>query len=281
MFCHQSPLFTLSGSAILLLLILLIPACEESGEPDPHQATIDEMQQRAASQAPRAEVNFGYIHHFDDTLDHRPSEPLVIAIDDARLELHHIALVTSALELHRCSVSNELTRRVGAWLIPTAHAHVPSSATRLGTPYVEDLLGTPESARIAGGIAPPFGTYCELHIILAPADDDVINLTAISHSEIENHTVLIRGRWRADENQPWSDFEWTEDRRQAVAVKLIDPQTGQSPLSLENAGDQTMVLVDKTLTRPASPAIQITDDGPQFKDFIDQLIETLTVYRYQ
>ena len=68
---------------------------------------------------------------------------------------------------------------------------MPSSAIRLGTLYVEDLLGKPGSANILGEVAPPPMRYCELYTVIAPADDDVINLTDVATEELEGKSAML------------------------------------------------------------------------------------------
>ena len=265
----------------LLIMLLFFTACEPSTDQDrQRQATIEALQERAQARPAAAETNFGYIHHLQEPLAHTPGMPLALDLDGPQVEIQDMVLVISAMELHRCSVTNTLSRTLFDWLIPSADAHVPSSATRFGTPWVEDLLATPGAARMIGGIAPPLGTYCELHVILAPADDDVINITAVDPEEIENHTFLIRGRWRPDTSSPWRAFQWSDQRRQPVALPLINPHTGDSPVELQDPQVRLLFLLDKTLSPDLLHQVTLEDSGPSFTAFFDGLIETFSIYQY-
>ena len=268
-------------SLLVLAALVLFGACEPGDDSQrQRQSTIEALQERAQLRPRSPETNFGYIHHLREPLDHRPGSPLSLQIDGAEVEIDDMALVISAIELHRCSVTNTLSRSVLELLIPSAHAHVPSSATRFGTPWVEDLLATPGSARMIGGIAPPPGTYCELHVILAPADDDVINITPVDPEDIEDHTFLARGRWRPNPNSPWNTFTWSDQRRQPVALPMIDPRSGASPVELHDPEAQVLFLLDKTLSEDLLQQVRIEDSGPSFTAFLDGLIETFSIYQY-
>ncbi len=255
--------------AIALLGIFL--SCDDPPVTDDSPADL-------GAPTPGAEVNVGYLHHTHADLLHSPGEPLTISVDDGELIIERLLFVISALELHRCAPTNELAPRPLDLLIPSAHAHVPSSATRFGTPWVEDLLGPPGSARMAGGIAPPPGDYCELHIVLVPADDDAINLTTTPPDEIEDHTVLISGQWR-DQDQPFQPFLWTSDLRRVIPISLPDPHTGEHPLHLRDS-QQILLLIDKLLHPGLFTAVTLEHTGPDFTPFVDALIDELSLYHY-
>lgn len=231
------------------------------------------------------EVSFGYIHHLAPPDDHDGTEhavPREVTLQGgAQIRLEALVLVTSAVELHRCAPTNELSRSIFEILLPQAHAHVPSSATRQGTPYVEDLLSPPGAARMVGGIAPPPGDYCELHVILTPADDDAINLTSVLPEEIEDHTAMARGSWRSAPDEPWREFEWTTDLRRVAVLPLEHPQSGEAPLQLATTDTDVLLLVDKQFP-PHLPEL-IALDGQQnldFEPFFQTVIDSLSIYRF-
>lgn len=266
---------------VAAFLGLILASCHRDNDTYTERGVIADLQERGRLRPPTAEINFGYIHHFDG-LDVDPVPPLEITTDQGDLiTIEHIALVVSALELHRCAPTN-IHSTLHDRLIPSAHAHVPSSATRFGTPWVEDLLATPGNARMVGGVAPPPGTYCELHIILAPADDDVINITALSPDEIDGHTLLIRGTFqRGSRTSPVEPFEWTSSYRGVVSLPLTDPQTGESPLRLDSPDRQLLFLLDKRISPRTLQPPPLSDPGPDFQPFFATLLRSFSIYQYQ
>lgn len=272
----------------LVLLItsasVLLAGCAQEGDDGKSvrdQETITALQDRARMRPPAAEANFGYIHHLQD-LEISPNQPLVVTTEDGSvLSLSHVALVISAIELHRCAPTNNARGSLLELLLPTAHAHVPSSATRFGTPWVEELIATAGQARMIGGIAPPFGTYCELHVILAPADDDVVNITAIEPEDLDGHSLIIRGSFRRADEEDFHSFEWTSNRSGVAVLPMIDPHTGLSPVELLRPEQQLLLLLDKTLSHEQFQSVEIRSDStPDFSAFFDALIESFSIYQY-
>lgn len=259
--------------ALLLSCSFILTSCEA----ERHRAADPD----GAPQQPPTEVSFGYIHHLRPPAEvEEPPRELTLA-EGAQIRLDDLVLVTSAVELHLCAPTNELTRSTQSLFLPRAHAHVPSSATRHGTPYVEDLLSPAGAARMVGGIAPPAGDYCELHVILTPADDDAINLTDISPEEIEDHTAMVRGTWRARPDEPWQDFQWSSELRRVAILPLFHPQSGQAPLQLARRGSDVLLLLDKELPQDFSDLIQVdAKKGPDFEPLFDDIINSLSIYRY-
>jgi hypothetical protein len=84
-------------------------------------------------------------------------------------------LTTVSLGLEPCDAAAHAGRsRLGAVLLGTAHAHTPTTPTRLGVPIVQDLRsGDPSSP---GLIRPPPGRYCAVRWAVGPADDDALGL---------------------------------------------------------------------------------------------------------
>lgn len=255
----------------LLLSSIGLLSCQRDAPDGPSETEVEPS-------APQAEVSFGYIHHTQG-LDHQPLDPLVVELPEGTLRLERFLFVVSGVELHLCSPTNQLARTLLDLLVPPAHAHVPSSATRFGSPWVEDLLDRPGSARMAGGIAPPPGEYCEMHLILVPADDDAINLTATPPDEIDGHTALLSGHWRTPDSPEWIPFEWTTDLRTTRAIPLIDPRSGDRPLILRE-DTRVLLLLDKLLDPTLFTALDWTEEGPSFEPFIQELSERISIYRF-
>lgn len=183
----------------------------------------------------RAKVTLGTIHHGDF------SAPARVERGEAALEITRLAVVISDLELHTCAPPLQASLP----FVREAHAHVPDSATRLGTPFVEDLLGRTGKALIIGEVAPPVGDFCELWVILAPADEDVMNLTELDTGEVVGESFLLKGRWRPRADAEWRPFSHALALKRAWRVELIDPREGTSPLSLPEDGDSAFILLDK------------------------------------
>ena len=242
-----------SNIAIFVIVALVSWACgcERPAEPAPEsdEALMKRLEQQAAARPPRASLSFGFTHELTDINQGDPVR--VETSDGASVTITGAWLVVSALEAHLCEP--ELSRNQGTWLdrtgellIPTAHAHVPNSATRLGVPFVEDLLGEGGKARIVGEVAPPLGDYCTFYAVVSPADDDVLNLTELPTTEAEGYTLILRGT--IDPDGEAREFTSRSTARRVVSFSAIDPNTGQPPLSLDEPQATQMILLSKTVS---------------------------------
>lgn len=219
-----------------LIPLLLVMAC------DPH-AYLEE-----SATTTRGKVTLGVIHHNTSTpseeSDRNTQQHRTFKNEHIELQLEQFALTIADIELHACSSQEKIARITLPPLIPSAHAHVPESSTRLGTPTVEDLLARAGKATILGEVAPPLGHYCKLRVILAPADDDVINLNEqIQTSEMLNHVIWLKGKWRplGSEAPQWTSFEYKTTTPLAVEVLLDEP------INLTKQKSSAFVLIDKPL----------------------------------
>lgn len=263
--------------------------CEQSPEnadSNADEALKAQLEAAASTRVERASMSFGFIH----TLDDIPKRgPVSLTLDDGtQVEVQQAYLVVSAIEAHLCEPGEtptrngptqrdidafehekigpdksnanalpDIARKLSDWLISPAFAHVPSSATRLGTPFVENLLA-PGQARIIDEIAPPMASYCRLYAIVSPADDDIVNLTDLDTADIVGKTLLLRGRYRAateaagaggpPEKPVWHDFESVSEARNIIEMDAFDPQTGQAPLTLDKGNKSRMLLLDKRVS---------------------------------
>lgn len=159
----------------------------------------------ASWEAPRVSIGLRTVR--DD------ARPLSFEVQDTEYTLDAAVLSVAAVELHLCANARDTFK----W-INEAHAHVPSSATRLGTPAVDDVFTPSAGARIFGEISPPVGRYCEAHVVLAPADDDVMNLTAISTEVLDGYTAVVAGQRSVDGES--EEALWTTDAQRVVMVPL-------------------------------------------------------------
>jgi len=182
--------------------------------------------------------------------------------------LQHWVLTISAVELHQCV-------ETGWSLIPSAHAHVPSSSTRLGTPAAEDLTRGTGGARIIGVISPPPGRYCKAYAILSPADDDLLNMTALPTSKLEGHTS-VRVLQHPDEEE--LRFE-TWSGRVAVPIDLKGPD-GSPGIELGKS-DHAQVLfeISPNLSEIAvDEGIEYSDNLPALETWIERMIKEIRLY---
>lgn len=186
--------------------------------------------------APIGRATVGYIREKTKTTDQK-KRPLN---KQGKLHLDQLVWVISDVELHACERAERFS------LIPSAYAHVPDSATRLGAPFVEDLLSPEGKANIVGELAPPYGEYCTMYIIIAPADDDIINTTAISTKQIEGYSYLIKGKRQRQPDGPWEDFEIKGKDKLIFKFALSMDPKGKTPLKI-NAKESGFLLIDKRI----------------------------------
>jgi hypothetical protein len=248
------------AAAMVAVLILLCTGCGDAKEPSGDEALKRKLEQQAAARADKASVTFGAIHHHRGGAE--PGGPWTVEVQgdetSKEIRIDEAYLVMAAFELHACepgqdgykpSGNPELINGLYDLLVPPVSAHVPSSATRLGTPYVEDLLAKPGSAKIIGEIAPPLGRWCRVVPVVAPADSDVMNSTSVRTEEMVGTSLLIRGATRkaGEKDGDWKPFTWKTDARTTVDLQAVDPRSGESPIGLESSGASAMLLVDKSL----------------------------------
>jgi hypothetical protein len=272
-----------------ILVFVVVAACQVGCDrprqpaPESDEALMKRLEQQAASRPPRASISFGFTHELRDIEQGGPIR--VEADDGTSVRITGAWLVVSALEAHLCEP--ELTRnkgtwldRAGDWLVPSAHAHVPNSATRLGVPFVEDLLGEGGKARIVGEVAPPLGDYCSFYAVVSPADDDVLNLTELSTMEAEGNTLILRGV--IDPDGEAREFTSASAQRDVVEFPAIDPNTGQTPLALDEPQATQMILLSKTVSRELFANITVDQFTTQKAASIvlDRLEPTFRVERF-
>lgn len=130
-------------------------------------------------------------------------------------------ITTSGIELLPCaSASASLGQRWLRWLAPvqTAHAHLASSSTMIGTTQIE-RVGT--NTDEYGQLEPPPGSWCEARYILLDADDDAIGLDATP--DMLGHSLVVRGTWvRGDDD---GTFEVATSFAFDRAIPFAEPLT--------------------------------------------------------
>lgn len=217
----------------LPLITLFLLACQ--GDPVP--------------EIPMAKVTLGVIMHAQGD-DPVAQDAWRIARGAKTYEITTFAIILSDLEVHACAPTV-------SWNLPgvsLAHAHVPDSATRLGTPYVLDMLAAPGRARVLGEIAPPRGDYCSMYAVVTPADEDVVSLSALDARALEGKSMVLSGRVREGDDGAWRPFEWSETARRAVRIELGKKALGAKGgfWLLDRARSASIFSTDAELGTPAA-----------------------------
>ncbi len=189
--------------------------------------------------------------------------PLKRTIGKLDYEISEIYIVVSVVEMHLCQTLASFS------FVPNAYAHVSSSSTRLGTPFVIALHKQKQSAIVVGEIAPPPGEYCKGFVVLSPADEDVMNLTDLDSQKIIGHSIFIRGRFKELSSVEWTPFEKSFDLKDAFPFPLLRPKTGLVRLQLE-PGSHEQITID--FNWPQMPA----QSHPEDPDFGIQIVNELT-----
>lgn len=197
--------------AIAALLLALSPGCE----PDPPASSKTE-------EPPPPTVTIGVIHQ-------HPAD-LRFVVDGRTIALETFVVTFGVTELHLCEEA-----LFDLQIIPSAHAHVPSTGTRLGTVFAEDLMSAPGTAQIVGDFEPINGTYCRAVLVAAPADDDVVNLSPLPGDELVGNSAVIAG---TIDGEP---FRWATSHRVLARVALDDE-------TIETGADMQL-LFDKRVER--------------------------------
>jgi len=249
----MSPNYTHIFTAALALTIIL-PGCNDAQSPD--GSTTDRASLTYTS-PPEGSLRLGAIHSFDGFDQNHPGE-LRLTSGETTVVVDQLVVIVSAIELHACrpgehpdAQSNPPAERINFrpfdLIGGTAHAHTLGSSTRLGTPIARNLATEGGRARIVGETAPPLGIYCKIVPVFAPADDDLVNPTALSVEQLRGHTLLANGKWRATPEDDWQAFELTSDATHVVPLEAIDPDTGAPPIRFDSRSDVTLALIEPTL----------------------------------
>ena len=266
-------------SCTCALSLLALGVCLSSGCEGP------EPSQPLDKHTPSARVTLGNIHHIEargsegDDRQHEGGSITWTFESGEQLELTTFLIVVSDIELHACADAG--TKGQGALLdllIPSAHAHVPSSATRLGTPFIADLLSKPGRANILGEVAPPPMRYCDMYMVVAPADDDVINLTEVATEELEGKSAMLSGAWRPSAESEWERFDHTFSFKRLDKIELIDPKSGSKPLVLEDKGS-AFLLLDAKLARALVKEPSALKEKASALALVEHVLSQTTIYR--
>ena len=192
--------------------------------------------------------------------------------DGQHMRIDQMIWTVADVEVHACLPP---APQASSWFsVSQAWAHVPESATRLGTPVFEDLLGPPGKANIIGEVAPPYGAYCDVWMIVAPADDDTFNNTDLEADELLGVSFLVKGASRPDPEAPWKPFKLRGTSSYAFKV-----QAGPSAKRFNVAPDESgFLLIDKARTPSLFEGVDL--DAPDAPDRIARALgATLTLYK--
>lgn len=155
-------------------------------------------------------VGCGDDHEHPSTTDARVNITLESSASALGVDATEALLGVTGVEIVPCADGGSALRR--AFGLRTAHAHSTTTATRLGTPAVADLVtaGTP---LLVGVIAPPSVSFCSVRVTYGPADADAVGMPA-------SRSVLGRTLWASGANLRLTT---TETRTIDVAVTPFVP----------------------------------------------------------
>lgn len=149
-------------------------------------------------------------HDHSSTTDARVNVTLEPSVSALGADATEALLAVTSIEIVPCEGGGSAVRRMLG--LRTAHAHSTTTATRLGTPAVADLVtaGTP---LLVGVIAPPAVSFCTVRVTYGPADADAAGMPA-------SKSVLGRTLWA---DGPNLRLTTTETRTIDVAVAPFVP----------------------------------------------------------
>lgn len=202
------------------------------------------------------------------------SEKLRFKTSKLEYEIDEMYLVVSVVEIHLCQEPIHSSFSI----IPSAYAHVSGSATRLGTPVVIPLHKQKHSPTIIGEISPPVGEYCQGYIVVAPADDDVMNLTELSTSKIVGKSLYISGRFRDEASVEWAKFERGFDVRVPAAFKILQPKGGAENLNI-SSGTSAQITID--LLWPKNDKFLNPEDSQFASEIVSRVTKLMKMRSYK
>ena len=181
------------------------------------------------------------------------------SLEVGEVALDEVVVVVSAVELHTCAADTDGSS-FRFELVPSAHAHVPSSSTRLGVPAAAALFEGREASRVIGELSVPLERFCSAWIVLAPADDDVLNVTTIDDATLVGSTLVAAS--------PDGTVSTTSSTR-LIEVELSDPNK-PGPLQFDKPGSGPMLLFDLSIE-------PIDEQPPTDTEMADFLLERVEV----
>jgi len=119
-----------------------------------------------------------------------PATPQAVVTDAGyRVWLRRAVIAMGPVELIEC---DNFARLLTELFTPgRARAHEPTTPTRLGVPFVLDVMESQGGSLFAGTIRPPPGRYCGLRVTKVPADRDAVGLK--HHVEMLESSVFLTG----------------------------------------------------------------------------------------
>lgn len=189
------------------------------------------------------------------------------------LRIDHMIWTIADVEVHAClPPAPQASWTFG---VQEAWAHVPDSATRLGTPVFENLLGASKKAHIIGEVAPPYGTYCKVWMIIAPADDDTFNNTDLDADQLLGASFLLKGAQRSTPDAPWLPITLRSTTPFAFNVDLSGTSGARFTVGPKESG---FILIDKSRTSALFEGLDL--NAPDAADRVVRALgATLTLYQ--
>ena len=106
-----------------------------------------------------------------------------------RIALSEVFLTVDSLELIACAEANESALQIVQALWPfyasTAHAHSATTPTRLGQPWVFDVVHAGGLPQLAGVLRPAPNRYCSASVNLGPPDLDAEGIADLQLALLE------------------------------------------------------------------------------------------------
>ncbi len=145
-------------------------------------------------------------------------------------------LVTRSVDLLACPGTSASRRAPSFSLVGTAFAHDAASPTHVGAPLVESLLAPDRSRTWMGTFRPAPDRYCQVRVVLGPADADARGLP--SDANLIGKSLLLAGRYQLAGSDATLPFALSSDR-------VVEINLSVGPLLLDEAAPRRQVVVLK------------------------------------
>ncbi len=182
-------------------------------------------------------------------------------------------LTTESAEIVPCGSTASLLDGVrGAFRIRSAFAHSTASPTKIGAPFVEDLLAATDVSTAFGALAPPPAKYCTLRYSVGAADDDAPGLPA--DGSMVGKSLYIVGDYTLPSGAAPTAFS-------IEASAAFDRDLAFEPLDLSASGAHAATLVvDKGMEHwfDGIDFATVSDDA-RARAVLTQVQSSLTVSR--
>lgn len=155
-------------------------------------------------------------------------------------------------------------------------SHGEASPTRLGTPWVEDILRADGERLVVGTLTPPPGDWCTLRVVLEPADEDAEALPA--GVDLVGHTVWLAGEVQVDGAGEAAPLVATSAGVRWVDLPLADGLGVELDLEAPTASVDVIFAYDHFLDGVALDAVGAGEEGGAFADdLVDAVAASVSV----